>query len=142
MFGGMNELFYPMSADVYYATQTQNDFGEIVRSWDMDRTIKCSAVKPILRNPNFVYPSTSLEYDITINFRTNEDIQVSSDNSVYRVTDIIISNIRDTAGNIIWKEDANNPTIFEINAVEPMFDISSVVMGHKIMCVRADNQAL
>jgi len=142
MLSGMSELFYPMSADIYYATQTQNDFGEMVRSWTLDRTIKCSAIKPTIRTPNFIDTTTNFEYDILINFRTNEDIQISNNNDTYKVTEILISNIKDTSGNVVWKEDASNPTLFEIRAVEPMLDISNSVMGHKIMCIRADNQSI
>ena len=144
MFNGINNLFYPMTADIYYATQTQNDFGEITKTWDRDRSVKCSAIKenPNSRTPNFVNPSTNLEYDIVINFRTNEDIQISSDDESYRVTDILITNIKDSNGNFVWKEDRDNATVFEIRAIEPMLDISSNVMGYRIHCVRTENQDL
>ena len=144
MFNGINALFYPMTADIYYATQTQNDFGEIIKTWTKDRTIKCSAIKqnPNSRTPNYVNPSTNLEYDIVINFRTNEDIQVSSTNSSYRVTDILITNIKDTNGNIVWKETQSDPTVFELRAIEPMLDVSSVIMGYRIHCVRTESQEL
>jgi hypothetical protein len=144
MFGGMNELFYPMSADIYYATQTQNDFGEVVRAWTLDRQVPCSAIKqnPNSRTPNFVEPNASFEYDIVINFRTNQDIQVSSSNNTYKVTDILIKNVKDGSGNVVWKEDANNPTVFEVRAVEPMLDVSSTIMGYRVNCVRADDQEI
>ena len=144
MFNGINNLFYPMTADVYYATQTQNDFGEVVKSWDMDRTIKCSAIKqnPNSRTPNFVNSSINFEYDIVINFRTNEDVQISSENDDYKVTDILLTNIKDPKGKVIWKEDSSNPTVFEIRAIEPMLDISSNMMGYRIHCVRREAQVL
>lgn len=144
MFEGINQLLYPMSADVYYATQTQNDFGEIIKTWAKDRSVKCSAIKqnPNSRTPNFVNPSTNLEYDIVINFRTNEDVQVASNNISYRVTDILITNIKDSSGNLVWKETQNDPTVFEIRAIEPMLDVSSTIMGYRIHCVRTENQEL
>jgi hypothetical protein len=144
MFGGMNQLFYPMSADIYYATQTQNDFGEIVRAWTKDREISCSAIKqnPNSRTPNFAQTDINLEYDIGINFRTNQDIQISSSSNTYKITDILIKNIKDGSGNVVWKEDANNPTIFEVRSVEPMLDVSSTTMGYRVLCVRADNQEI
>jgi len=142
MFGGMNDLLYPMSADIYYAEQQQNDFGEVTRSWKKDRTIKCSAIKknPNARTPNYLDVSTELEYDIVINFRTNEDVQISSEDNSYRITDIIIANICDAAGNVVWKEDRDHSTLFEIRSIEPMLDPLSVTMGYRIHCVRLDNQ--
>jgi len=144
MFTGINNLFYPMTADIYYATQTQNDFGEVVSEWNKDRSIKCSAIKqnPNSRTPNYVNPSTNLEYDIVINLRTNEDIQVSSENEDYKVTNILITNIQDANNSVVWKEDRDNPTVFEIRAIEPMLDISSNIMGYRIHCVRRETQVI
>jgi hypothetical protein len=144
MFSGINDLFYPMTADIYYATQEQNDFGEIIKTWERDRSVNCSAIKqnPNSRTPNYVNPSTNLEYDIVINFRTNEDIQISSQDEDYKVTDILITNIKDANGNVIWKEDRNSPTVFEIRAIEPMMDILSNIMGYRIHCVRTETQEL
>jgi len=144
MFSGMNELFYPMSADIYYSTQSQNDFGEVVRAWSLDRKVSCSAIKqnPNSRTPNFTESDINLEYDIVVNFRTNQDIQISLSNDTYKITEILIKNIKDGSGNVVWKEDANNPTVFEVRAVEPMLDISSTTMGYRVLCVRADNQQL
>lgn len=142
MFNGINSLFYPMTADIYYATQSQNDFGEIQRSWEFDRTIKCSAIRPTLRNANFVEIQPNIEYDILINFRTSEDIQTSKNLNVYKVTDIIIKNIKDTSGTVVWKEDTSNSTVFEIRSIEPLLDISSKIMGYKAVCMRSDNQVL
>lgn len=144
MFSGINDLFYPMTADIYYATQEQNDFGEITSTWNRDRSVRCSAIKenPNSRTPTFISPTTNLEYDIVINFRTNEDIQISSDNEDYKVTNILITNIKDSSGNVIWKEDRENPTVFEIRAIEPMMDVSSNIMGYRIHCVRRETQVL
>jgi hypothetical protein len=144
MFNGINNLFYPMTADIYYATQTQNDFGEITSTWFKDRTVKCSAIKqnPNSRTPTFVNTTINLEYDIVINFRTNEDIQVSSENQDYKITNILITNIKDASGTVIWKEDRDNPTVFEIRALEPMMNVSSNIMGYRIHCVRREAQVL
>ena len=35
--GNLNNLFYPMTADIYYATSSQNGFGEMEKSWTFDR---------------------------------------------------------------------------------------------------------
>jgi len=142
MFTGINNLFYPMTADIYYATQTQNDFGEVIKTWTKDRSIKCSGIKqnPNSRTPNYVNPSTNLEYDIVINLRTNEDIQISSNNTSYRVTDILVKNIKDASGNLVWKETQAFGTVFEIRAIEPMLDIYSNIMGYRIHCVRTESQ--
>lgn len=144
MFAGMNQLFYPMSADIYYATKQQNDFGEVTRTWSKDRSVKCSAIKqnPNSRTPGFLNSENNIEYDIIVNFRTAEDIQLATSGTTYRVTDILITNIKDASQNIVWKEDSSTATVFEISAVEPMLDVSNSIMGYRVRCVRADSQEL
>jgi hypothetical protein len=144
MFDAMNDLLYPMSADIYYSEQSQNDIGEVTKSWKKDRSIKCSAIKnnPTSRTPDYVNVSINLEYDLIVRFRTNEDIQISSDDQSYRITDILITNICDKFGNVMWKEDRENATIFEIRSIEPMIDISGLIIGYRIHSVRSDNQGM
>lgn len=144
MFSGMNKLFYPMSADIYYATKQQNDFGEITRSWTKNRSIMCSAIKqnPNSRTSNFIDVKMNIQYDIVINIRTYEDVQKSLDNSIYKITDILITNIKDASGNVVWKEDLTTATVFEISAIEPMLNTSNNVMGYRILCTRSDSQEL
>jgi len=146
MFPGssLNNLFYPMSADIYYATQSQNDFGEIIKDWNKDRTIKCSAIKqnPDSKVPKFLSPEQIIEYDLSVNFRTGEDILQSSDDQIYRITDILIKDIKDSKGNFVWRESLTDSTVFEVRAVEPMFDMFSVLMGYRVYLVRADDQEL
>jgi len=141
---GLNSLFYPMSADIYYATQSQNDFGEIIKEWNKDRTIKCSAIKqnPDSKVPKFLSPDRIIEYDLSINFRTNEDILESSDDQIYNITDILVKDIKDSQGNLIWKESSAESTNFEVRSVEPMLDMFSVLMGYRIYLVRSDNQEM
>ena len=73
--GNFTNLYFPMTADVYYSSQEQNEMGEFSRSWSKDRSIYCSASKNINK---ILQPALSsekfLEYDIKINLRTNENI--------------------------------------------------------------------
>lgn len=140
----LSNLFYPMSADVYYATQSQNDFGEIVREWTKDRTIDCSAIKqnPDSKVPKFLSPDKYIEYDIAVNFRTNEDILQSIMGPYYKITDTLIKDIKDPTGNLVWKESSIEGTIFEVRSIEPMLDMFSNLNSYRIYLVRADNQEI
>jgi len=140
--GSLNELYYPMTADVYYSTQKQNDFGEIERSWQKDRTIKCSAIKerPDSKIRPALHSEKFLEYDFRINMRTDSDVQTSSDDIVYPVTEILISNIRDSLGNPVWNEIKNKETNFEIEAIEPMFNELHNLNGYRMLIARSDRQ--
>jgi hypothetical protein len=141
---GLNNLYYPMTADIYYATESQNDFGEIIKEWDKDRSISCSAIKrsPDTRIPNLVESQKFLEYDIQVSMRTSEDILRSTSDISYTITDILVKDIKDAGGNLVWKESSDESTVFEIRAVEPILDMFSIVSGYRIYLVRADSQVI
>ena len=142
MFKSFDYMFYPMTADVYYSTQTQNSMGEIVKTWTKDRTISCSAVKrntdsriaPMLDSQKFI------EYDLMITLRTKEDLLQSSDSTIYYVTDVLVKNIQDPNGIIVWKESVDDPTVFEIRTIEPMYNMFSGLDGYRASLIRSDKQ--
>jgi hypothetical protein len=140
--GNLDNLYYPMTADIYYARSHQNDFGEFEKTWQKDKTVFCSAIKerpdskirPALETEKF------LQYGFRINMRTNDNIQKSSNDDYYPITDILIRNIKDPAGNLVWEEYYNENTSFEIQSAEPMFNDLHVLAGYRILLVRSDRQ--
>jgi hypothetical protein len=131
-----------MTADIYYANKTQNDFGEVVRSWEFDRSINCSAIKenPESQMRTQITSDKFIEFDEKVNMRTNENIYKSLDGTHYRPTDILVRNIKDPFGSIAWAESSTEPTNFEIDSVEPMYDPVHNVAGYRILMRRSDLQ--
>lgn len=131
-----------MTADVYYASGTQNNFGEFQKNWYKDRSINCSAIKenPSSSMRTALMSEKFLEYDVKINMRTNENIQKSVDGTYYKPDDIMIVNIKDPFGSIAWSENSINPTQFEIDIIEPMYDEVHNVAGFRILLRRSDLQ--
>jgi hypothetical protein len=140
--GNLNNLYYPMTADIYYASSTQNAFGEYAKSWTKDRTINCSAIKenPASSMRTALTAEKFLEYDVKINMRTNENIFKAIDGTHYKPTDILITNIKDPFNSIAWMENDVNPTSFEVDIVEPMFDEFHGVAGYRVLLRRSDLQ--
>jgi hypothetical protein len=114
----------------------------MIKTWNKDRSVICSAIKenPDSRIPKYLNTDKRLEYDITTNFRTNEDITLSADLTVYKPSDIVISNIRDSSGNLVWRESYETATIFEIQTIEPMFDMFMNTAGYRVAITRSDSQ--
>lgn len=139
--GNFTNLYFPMTADVYYSSQEQNEMGEFSKSWSKDRSIYCSASKNINK---ILQPALSsekfLEYDIKINFRTNENIYKSQDGTIYRVTDIMVKNIKDPFGSIVWAESESDPTSFEVENIQPLYDEMHNSMGYRILLKRSSLQ--
>ena len=111
------------------------------RSWSKDRSIYCSASKNINK---ILQPALSsekfLEYDIKINLRTNENIYKSQDGTIYRPTDILVKNIKDPFGSIVWAESDSDPTSFEVENIQPLYDEMHNSMGYRILLKRSSLQ--
>jgi len=131
-----------MTADIYYATKSQNDFGQLERTWELDRQINCSAIKenPESQMRTQLTSDKFIEFDEKVNMRTNENIYKSLDGTHYRPTDIIVRNIKDPFGSVAWAESSTEPTNFEIDTIEPMYDPVHNVAGYRILLRRSDLQ--
>lgn len=140
--GNLSDLMYPMTAEIYYSTSEQSDFGEMVNEWSLDKVVNCSAIKerPDSSAVNAILSEKFIEYNFRVNFRTPDDILKSSDDISYAPTDILITNIKDPSGKVVWFEMSEEPTVFEIGNVEPMFDVFHNFFGYRILLRRADDQ--
>lgn len=140
--GNISDLMYPMTADVYYSTETQNDLGSIVSSWQKDRTIRCSAIKerPSTVVSDAIEAQKFLDYAPKLDFRTDQNIGVSEDGTRYMPTEILITNIKDPSGTDVWTELSGEPTEFELRNIEPMFDPLHNLFGFRVLLVRSEEQ--
>jgi hypothetical protein len=141
--GSFSDFMYPMTADIYYASYTQNDIGEMESNWEYNRTVKCSVIKerPSSTIANAIQSNKIIEFELQLDFRVEENILISDDNTSYPVTDVLIQNIKDPNGTIVWFEERQDEsTKFEIQNIEPMFDPFHVVFGYRILLKRADDQ--
>ena len=140
--GSFLDVLYPMTADIYYADYEQNSIGEMQVTWNYNRTVNCSAIKerPSSTIANAVVVTKTFEYKFQLDFRTEENILID-DNSSYPITDVLIQNIRDPNGTLVWfEENSDIETQFEIQNFEPMFDPFHNVFGYRILLRRADEQ--
>lgn len=137
-----SDILFPMTADLYYPSEEQDSIGQIVNTWQYDRTIPCSAIKerPSSAISNSVTNMKFYDIDYQLDFRTPENISLSEDEKDYMYTDIVITNIQDPQGNYPWTEPSGNPTRFEIEAIEPLFDPFHVVFGYRVRLRRSDDQ--
>lgn len=141
--GNISSLMYPMNADIYYASYEQNNMGEMVSTWLFDRTIKCSAIKerPTSAIANVVQSNKFIEYETQLDFRTEENILIDSGGVSHQISDTLIQKITDPAGTLVWFEDnISDPTKFEINNIEPMFDPFHKLFGYRVLLKRAEDQ--
>lgn len=131
----------PMKLDIYLQLDTQDEnTGAIKKEWVYTRTVPCSA-KGIVSNSGSGRSGDKQTFN---NKYTNEQmLEIRTPEQItYREK---ISNIRDMAGNIVWKEinyPNNTSTVFEVISSTPITDPFGNVLAYNSVAKRSENQEI
>jgi hypothetical protein len=140
------DFVYPMLADVYYPIITQGPFGEIKKEWVFDRTISCNATPIGGAGTEQIKPDMFLQYEDKLIVRSRADLRITSKLSQEATTNILITNIRFSTGQLIYKETAgpraNRGTIYEIGTLEPFTGPFNSIEYYKMLWRRTESQAV
>jgi hypothetical protein len=122
---GLTDIYYPMSAELYYAESKQDELGVIQKTWVLDRIIKCSIISSMsdktltgeLKNSGPMF-----QYNSDVLLRTNEDIQKKKNGSIFSITEILLTNVKDPAGKVVWLEKNQKATQYELKTFVPSYN--------------------
>ena len=140
------DFVYPMLADVYYPIITQGPFGEIKKEWVFDRTISCNATPVGGAGSEQIKPDMFLQYEDKLIVRSKGDLRLKSNSSQEATTNILITNIRLSHGQLIYKETAGpragKGTIYEVGTLEPFTGPFNNIEYYKMLWRRTESQAV
>jgi hypothetical protein len=140
------DFVYPLLADIYYPIVEQGAYGNVKKQWVLDRTIACFFNPASRKFKQDVVINTSITIDNSLVGRVRTDITENKGNELYSITNIIITNIRDKNGDIIYTESSGirkgQPTIFEISTSNPIVGPFGKIEYYKLVITRSDNQAV
>lgn len=140
------DFLYPLLADVFYPMVDQGAYGNVRKQWVLDRTIAVALNPAGRKYMQEVQTNPSITIDNSLVGRTKSDILKSSRESLSAVTNVIIANIRDANGNIVYNESsgirAGKSTIFEISTFIPIVGPFGSTEYYKLVVARSDNQAV
>ena len=139
------DFIYPMKADVYYPIITQNNYGQANKEWVFDRTIKCSIISQMSGGAKTLAGeiksnSGNFSYNSELLIRTGQDVQEKKNGTIYPITEILITNIKDSAGKLAWKEKGNIPTQYELKTFIISFNPSHEIEFYRGFLSRSTKQ--
>ena len=140
---GIDNIFYPMTAEIYYAETKQNDFGTMEKTWVFDRSVKCSAISAMsdkTLNSELKSTSSFFQYNSDIAFRLAENIQKKKNGTYYPITEILVTDIKDRSGEYVWTESEDNITQYEVTSFVPSFDAFHNVKFYRGYLTRSQKQ--
>lgn len=140
------DFAFPMQADVYHPIVEQGIYGEVKKTWMLDRTIACSFAPAGTAFKEEVQPNINITQEKLLLGRVKTDIRMSSLEAKNSITNVIITNIRDKNCNEIYLETAGpregKSTIFEIATQYPFTGPFGNVEYYKLIIRRSENQAV
>lgn len=138
------DFMFPMRAEVYYPDVEQSAYGNVTKTWKLDRQFACNFAPAGTAFKEEVSPNVDISQDSLLMGRARQDLRISSLNDPNSVTNIVISNITDNAGNPIYTETSGprkgKSTIFEIATIQPFSNPFGKVEYYKIILRRSENQ--
>lgn len=140
------DFLYPMCAEVYTPIVEQSAYGNVEKQWMLDRKIVCNFTPAGNAFKEEVNPNIDLTKDTILVGRAKNDLRISSLEKLNSITNIVVTNIKDKNGNIVYLETAGpragQSTIFEIATVQPFVDPFGTVEHYKIVLRRSENQGV
>jgi hypothetical protein len=138
------DFMYPLQGSVYHPIVEQGDFGAIKKQWILDRTFACTFSSGGSAFKEEVKPNVNITQNSILIGRTKSDLRISSRDSKNSLTNILITDIRDQEGNLVYMETSGprsgRGTLFEIATYEPFVGPFGVVESYKVVIRRSENQ--
>lgn len=149
--GNALDPFLTMLCDVYYATETQDRTGALIKSWTFDRSVKSELymLDKISDRNNFTFDDPEF-YRINnmLRGRAGEDIRKDATGIYHPLSHILVTNVRtakceeesvyiSTNG-----EYEGKPIIYAVSTCNPFVGLFGKVEYHKVTLKRADNQGI
>jgi hypothetical protein len=134
---------FNMNLDIYYAKKKQDRYGEKLKDWYLDQTLR-GFVETVGSEDK---SKTFFEYKGQLVGRTIQDPRVSIEGFSYPITDVLVTNIRDikTCTEFYietYGERKGESTLYEISAIEPHVDPFNRIEYWRLFLNRIDAQVL
>jgi hypothetical protein len=140
------DFTYPLLADIYYPIVETGAYGNTKKQWVLDKTVASFFNVGGSKFKEDVGTEANINIDNSIIGRVRNDPRISSNESLYSITNIVITNIRNNLGETIYNETAGprsgNPTLFEVATLTPIIGPFGKVDYYKVILRRSENQAV
>jgi len=140
------DFMFPMMADVYYPITETTAYGNVTKTWILDKTIVCSFNEAGVSYKEDIKPDPDIKTEMLLLGRVKKDIRISSVDAKNAATNVVITNIRDQFGNPIYIETSGprngKSTLFEIGTQAPFVNPFGTVEYYKVVLRRSENQGV
>lgn len=139
------DFMFPMTADIMYPMVSQNAYGGVSKTWVMDKTIAGNFSPAGSSTREEVVPNINITQNSLLICRVKSDIRITKNSSDNSLTNILVTNIKDSSGNELYLETAGpragKSTIFEVATQEAQIDpFGGGIQYYKVVLRRSESQ--
>jgi hypothetical protein len=140
------DFAYPLLADIYYPIVETGAYGNLKKQWVLDKTVACFFNVGGSKFKEDVGTEANIIIDTALIGRLRNNPAISSTDTLYSTTNIIVTNIRGNDGILIHSETSGprsgNATLFEIATLVPIVGPFGKTEYYKVILRRSENQAV
>lgn len=140
------DFTYPLLADIYYPIVETGAYGNLKKQWVLDKTVACFFNVGGSKFKEDIGTEANIIIDTALIGRLRNNPAISSTESLYSTTNIIVTNIRGNDGISIHTESSGprsgNATLFEIATLVPIVGPFGKTEYYKVILRRSENQAV
>lgn len=138
------DFMFPMLADIYYPRSEQGPYGGLKQTWILDKTVAGNFIRAGAETKEEIVVNVDLSQESLILGRVRKDLRISEREDGNSLTNIIVTNIRNVDGDILYTETAgpraNQATIYEIATQQPFINPFGKTEHYRLVLRRAENQ--
>jgi hypothetical protein len=140
------DFMFPMTAEVLYPIVKQNAYGGVAKTWVADKVVAGNFSPAGSSTREEVVPNINITQNSLLICRVKGDLRVSKNSNESSLTNILVTNIKDSEGNQLYMETAGPraglATVFEVATQEPQIDpFGGAVQYYKVVLRRSESQA-
>ena len=141
----MTDFMYPLLADIYYPIVDQGAYGNLIKTWVLNKTVACNFSSGGAAMKEEINPNVNITQDSILLGRVKKDIRIAESEDKNTITNVLITNIRDRWENPIYLETSGprvgRSTLYEVATNEPTLGPFGSVEYYKLTVRRSENQA-
>ena len=139
------DFMYPLLADIYYPIVEQGAYGNVIKTWVLNKTVACNFSSGGAAMKEEVKTNVNITQDSILLGRVKTDVRISESEDKNAITNVLVTNIRDRWETPIYLETsgtrAGKSTLYEIATNEPTLGPFGSVEYYKLTVRRSENQA-
>jgi hypothetical protein len=139
-----NDFLFPMQAEIFYPIVEQGAYGNVAKTWNLDRVVVCEFSPAGTATKEEVKPNIDITQSSLLIGRVKHDLRFNTKGDPVSINNIVITNIKDKNCSELYLESSGprvgKSTIFEVATHQAIAGPFGGIEYYKVILRRSENQ--